>query len=197
MSDPDRRPSGGGADAIAQRELQRHLLDSIGDGVIIAWPDGRYEANASARGMLGVEEMNTLAELRDAVDVRDLHTGETVPAGGYPLDHALGGDASSGEFFVTQRSTGQRRDLSVSAAPVRAAGGAVVAAVMTLHDVTDVRAAEREREQFLSIIGHELRTPLTPLKALAQLVRSRMRRARTQGAELDMDALDRNLAAIE
>jgi signal transduction histidine kinase len=68
---------------------------------------------------------------------------------------------------------------------------------MTLHDITDLLASEREREQFLSIISHELRTPLTPLKALAQLVRSRMRRARAQGTDLDMESLDRNLAAIE
>src|SRR4029077_10411998 len=58
-------------------------------------------------------------------------------------------------------------------------------------------ASEREREQFLSIVSHELRTPLTPLKALAQLVRSRMRRSKAQGTELDMESLDRNLAAIE
>jgi signal transduction histidine kinase len=68
---------------------------------------------------------------------------------------------------------------------------------MTLHDITDLLASEREREQFLSIVSHELRTPLTPLKALAQLVRSRMRRAQQQGTELDMESLDRNLAAIE
>src|SRR5207245_825508 len=47
------------------------------------------------------------------------------------------------------------------------------------------------------IVSHELRTPLTPLKALAQLVRSRMLRAKTQNTELDMESLDRNLAAIE
>jgi len=85
----------------------------------------------------------------------------------------------------------------VSAAPVRGANGEVVAAVMTLHDITDRLASEREREQFLSIVSHELRTPLTPLKALAQLVRSRMRRANAEGTELDMESLDRNLAAIE
>jgi signal transduction histidine kinase len=80
---------------------------------------------------------------------------------------------------------------------VRGAKGEVVAGVMTLHDITDLLATEREREQFLSIVSHELRTPLTPLKALAQLVRSRMRRAQSQGTELDMESLDRNLAAIE
>src|SRR2546428_566694 len=128
---------------------------------------------------------------------RNARPGEAVPAGGYPLDRALRGESSSGEFFVTQRTTGQRRDLSVNAAPVHGAGGGVVGGVMTLHDVTDLHAAEREREEFLSIVSHELRTPLTPLKALAQLVRSRMRRSRAEGTELDLESLDRNLTAIE
>ena len=91
----------------------------------------------------------------------------------------------------------ERRELEVSAAPVYGPKGEVVAGVMTLHDVTDLLASEREREQFLSIVSHELRTPLTPLKALAQLVRSRMRRAQQQGTDLDLESLDRNLAAIE
>ena len=60
-----------------------------------------------------------------------------------------------------------------------------------------LRRADDEREQFLSIVSHELRTPLTPLKALAQLLRSRMRRAREEGVELDLDSFDRNLAAID
>jgi two-component system sensor histidine kinase VicK len=197
MSDRDRRRRGEDSDALGQRPLQRHLLDSIDDGVIVAWPDGRYEANASAKAILGVEELSTLAKLREAVEVRELRTGDSVAEGGYPLDRALRGEASSGEFFVTRRGTGERRDLSVSAASVRASDGNVVAAVMTMHDVTEVRAAEREREQFLSIVAHELRTPLTPLKALAQLVRSRMRRAREQGTEIDFESFDRNLATIE
>ena len=60
-----------------------------------------------------------------------------------------------------------------------------------------LRRSDEEREQFLSIVSHELRTPLTPLKALAQLLRSRMRRAREEGGELDLDSFDHNLAAIE
>src|SRR6266480_1514590 len=139
----------------------------------------------------------TLAELREAVDVKDLMTGRPVPPGAYPLDRAMKGETTKGEFFVTRPDTGDRRDLEVSGAPVHGANGEVVAGVMTLHDITDLLASEREREQFLSIVSHELRTPLTPLKALAQLVRSRMRRAKVQGTDLDMESLDRNLAAIE
>jgi PAS domain S-box-containing protein len=185
------------AEAIAQQDLHRHLLDALGDGVIIAWPSGRYEANPRAREILGVGDFETIAELRAAVDVKELVTGKSIQPGGYPLDRALKGQRTDGEFFVAQPGSGERRDLEVSAAPVRDPNGEVVAGVMTLHDITDLLASEREREQFLSIVSHELRTPLTPLKALAQLVRSRMRRAQAQGTELDMESLDRNLAAIE
>lgn len=60
-----------------------------------------------------------------------------------------------------------------------------------------LRESDKDREQFLSIVSHELRTPLTPLKAMAQLIRARVKRHRTQGASLDLDSLERNLAAIE
>jgi len=185
------------AEAVAQQDLHRHLLDALGDGVLIGWPNGRYESNPRAREILGVGQFDTVVELRAAIDVKDLMTGEPIVAGAYPLDRALKGENSKGEFFVARPETGERRDLEVSAAPVRGPNGEVVAGVMTLHDITDLLASEREREQFLSIVSHELRTPLTPLKALAQLVRSRMRRAKAQGTELDMESLDRNLAAIE
>ena len=184
-------------EAVAQQELHRHLLDALGDGVLIAWPDGRYEANPRAREILGIPDVETLAELRAAVNAKDLMTGEAIAPGAYPLDRALKGEISKGEYFVTRPETGDRRDLEVTAAPVRSADGEIVAGVMTIHDVTDLLASEREREQFLSIVSHELRTPLTPLKALAQLVRSRMRRSQQQGTPLDMESLDRNLAAIE
>jgi PAS domain S-box-containing protein len=185
------------ADAVAQQDLHRHLLEALGDGVLIGWPNGRYEANPRAREILGVPQFETLAELRAAVDVKELMTSASIAPGTYPLDRALKGETSKGEFFVTRPDTGDRRDLEVSAAPVRGVNGEVVAGVMTLHDITDLLASEREREQFLSIVSHELRTPLTPLKALAQLVRSRMRRSQQQGTPLDMESLDRNLAAIE
>jgi len=184
-------------EALAQQDLHRHLLDALGDGVLIAWPNGRYEANPRARDILGVPQFETLAQLRDAVDVKDLTTGGPIPPGSSPLDRAMKGETTKGDYLVTRPDTGERRDVEVSAAPVRGANDEIVAGVMTLHDITDLLSGEREREQFLSIVSHELRTPLTPLKALAQLVRSRMRRSQTQGAELDMESLDRNLAAIE
>src|SRR5688572_25333241 len=44
------------AQALAQQDLHRQLLDALGDGVIIGWPNGRYEMNPRAREILGVGE---------------------------------------------------------------------------------------------------------------------------------------------
>lgn len=52
-------------------------------------------------------------------------------------------------------------------------------------------------DEFISIVAHELKTPLTPLKSVAQLVRLRMRKARSGEKPLDLDALEKSLATIE
>ncbi|HEY8862455.1 MAG TPA: GAF domain-containing sensor histidine kinase [Candidatus Limnocylindria bacterium] len=63
--------------------------------------------------------------------------------------------------------------------------------------LAEQRESERQKDEFLSIVSHELKTPLTPLKALAQLLRLRLRRHREDGRALDLDSLDSNLRTIE
>jgi len=63
--------------------------------------------------------------------------------------------------------------------------------------LAEQRESERQKDEFLSIVSHELKTPLTPLKALAQLLRLRLRRHREDGRELDLESLDANLRTIE
>jgi len=63
--------------------------------------------------------------------------------------------------------------------------------------LAEQQESERQKDEFLSIVSHELKTPLTPLKALAQLLRLRLRRHREDGRELDLDSLDFNLRTIE
>ena len=63
--------------------------------------------------------------------------------------------------------------------------------------MSDVGESERQKDEFISIVSHELKTPLTPLKALAQLLRLRLRRHREEGRPLDLDSLDANLRIIE
>src|SRR5260221_7923690 len=63
--------------------------------------------------------------------------------------------------------------------------------------MSDEGEAERQKDELSSIVSHGLKTPLTPLKALAQLLRLRLRRHREEGRPLDLDSLDMNLRNIE
>ena len=59
------------------------------------------------------------------------------------------------------------RTFAVEAIPM--AGGGLV---LSLHDITELRRAERVRRDFVANISHELRTPLSSVKLLAETLSS-------------------------
>lgn len=176
------------------------IVKALPLAVIVVDPHARVtEVNPAARALLGLadELPGTISELRAAVDVRDHATGALITDETSTIEGALRGETSTGRHTLADARTHERRVVDVATGPVRDASGAVVAVAMALHDVTVIVEAERHREEFLSIVSHELKTPLTPLKALAQLIRGRIRRARTSGQPPDLDTLEKNLATIE
>jgi signal transduction histidine kinase len=180
------------------RRLQESLLESLGDGVVIAFPHGPLQMNRAAREALGVADGDTpdRLALRRSYELRT-EDGEVVPPGESPLDRALRGESSAGIYGQRDLKRGLERTYRLVAAPVRGSDGSIVAGIVAMHDLTAQRESERQKDEFLSIVSHELKTPLTPLKALAQLLRLRLRRHRQDGRELDLDSLDANLRIIE
>jgi len=180
----------------AARRLREAMLESLSDGVIVGWLDGRFEVNRAAAEMFGVTDAATLVELRDRLDVRDEATGVSMAASEAPLDRALRGEHAEGRYVLRNATTGIERVVQAVAQPLLT-DGRLTAGVLVLHDLTAQRESERQKDQFLSIVSHELKTPLTPLKALAQLLRARLRRHRSEGRPLDLDSFEKNLLAIE
>jgi PAS domain S-box-containing protein len=177
--------------------IESDVIESLGTPVFIAKPPGVLTLmNRAARELTGFD-----SAIGARVDQNLRMLGPT-DSGGRPLGEsalmaALDGRESEGDATFKNVKTGDERFVHWIARPVRAADGKIVAAVSTMYDLTELRRLEQEKEEFLSIVSHELRTPLTPLKALAQLLISRIRRSRDKGAALDMDSLERNLASIE
>lgn len=62
----------------------------------------------------------------------------------------------------------QPRRLSVSAAPVARSGAGQAAWVFVLHDITQLRAYETARSDFIANLTHEIRTPLAALYGYAE-----------------------------
>jgi PAS domain S-box-containing protein len=173
------------------------VIESLGTPVVVARPPGVLSVmNRAARELTGFDSRigEPLDESMRIVQARD---GQGRPFTESALKAALEGKESEGEATFKNFKTGEERVVHWIARPVRGADGSILAAVSTMHDLTELRRVEQEKEQFLSIVSHELRTPLTPLKALAQLLISRIRRSREQNTPLDLNSLERNLASIE
>jgi NtrC-family two-component system sensor histidine kinase KinB len=68
---------------------------------------------------------------------------------------------------------GELRLLTYSLTPVSHTQGHILGAVMVLHDVTEQRAFERVRSEFVLRASHELRTPVTGMHMAFGLFRER------------------------
>ncbi|MCJ7550943.1 MAG: GAF domain-containing protein, partial [Anaerolineae bacterium] len=122
-------------------ELQA-IFDSAADGIIVADPQGNVlKANDIAQALLHT----TLApeeagELRQAIRALAAHKTE-VPE-------------------VLLALTGL--DLEMRAAPI-SVGDSQSSVVITLHDITLLKAADRMKTAFITHMSHELRTPVSSL----------------------------------
>lgn len=149
-----------------QKRLQA-VLDSIDDGLLILDRQGR------------VEHANPVAQRQ--LDWRDSLLGQPL---GQALDHPeldeLTRRVLSGDFLdeappdLVVEAEGETRLLSWRLTPVSLGEGRPLGAVMVLRDVTEQRAFERVRNEFMLRASHELRTPITGMQMAFGLLRERL-----------------------
>lgn len=186
-------------DGVETHDFFRAVIEQAADRIYVTDKIGRVLfANALARDLVGLAlgEHPMLRELLLRARIRTID-GKAFGTGQGPVTRALRGEMVRGEYAFGDAETGDDIVVRLSASPVRGSDGEIRGAVVLMHDVTDVRRVEKEKDEFLSLVSHELKTPLTPLKSVAQLIRMRLARARRGERELDLDSLERNLATIE
>ena len=71
---------------------------------------------------------------------------------------------------VYWRKDGTSFPVEYSVVPIRE-GAVIIGAVLSFRDITDRRAIERMKDEFVSIVSHELRTPLTSIRGSLGLLR--------------------------
>jgi NtrC-family two-component system sensor histidine kinase KinB len=135
---------------LAGQQRLQAVLDSIDDGLLMIDRQGRLEhLNPVAQRQLGWEE----------------------PKLGQGLGEALQRPELDEQLYLTLR--GESRLLTYSLTPVSHTKGHILGAVMVLHDVTEQRAFERVRSEFVLRASHELRTPVTGMHMAFGLFRER------------------------
>lgn len=144
------------SDIAALRAEQKRLqavLDSIDDGLLIFDCASRIEhINPVAQRQLGCDASHLGQHLRE---VPGLSQAEEQ------LHNLLKNDYQEhGEQDLQIEADGETRVLSYSLSSVIHDEGNFVCAVMVLRDVTEQRAFERVRSEFVLRASHELRTPV-------------------------------------
>jgi PAS domain S-box-containing protein len=179
--------------ALAESEDRfRRAFEDNAVGMVLAGVDGRItRVNRALRDLLGRTELELLGCALDAV---------VIPAGGatgqlerLARDRAGPGHYDAVHYEATARSAdGRAIDLAVAASVVSRADGVPVSLSVHLLDITERRAAERERRarleaevaraaaeaasraksEFVAALNHELRTPLQAITGFTELLRT-------------------------
>jgi NtrC-family two-component system sensor histidine kinase KinB len=153
---------------IAGQQRMQAVLDSIDDGLLMIDRQGLLEhLNPVAQRQLGWDSDRKGLSLGEALGRSDLDAQlQTVLRGG-TLERA--------PEDLSFEIDGETRLLAYSLTPVIHVQGDILGAVMVLHDVTEQRAFERVRSEFVLRASHELRTPVTGMHMAFGLLQERLR----------------------
>ncbi|ROL67632.1 KinB sensor domain-containing domain [Pseudomonas vranovensis] len=155
-------------EVLAGQQRLQAVLDSIDDGLLIIDRQGHLEhLNPVAQRQLGWEDARLGTGLGDALQRPELDEQLRLVLRGGTLDRVP--DDLSLEIDE------ETRLLSYSLTPVCHPQGQILGAVMVLHDVTEQRAFERVRSEFVLRASHELRTPVTGMHMAFGLLRERLK----------------------
>ena len=139
---------------LAGQQRLQAVLDSIDDGLLMIDQQGRLEhLNPVAQRQLGWDKARLGQPLGEALGRPELDQ--------QLLTVLRGGSLERAPEDLSVDIEGETRLLTFSLTPVSQPKGPILGAVMVLHDVTEQRAFERVRSEFVLRASHELRTPVT------------------------------------
>ena len=148
-------------DLQRQNRLLEAVLDSIGDGVIVADRDGKYEIYN--RGAWRIQGPPVSSHESDSVSEHyGLYAPDRstlVPADELALPRALRNEATVNmELYVRNRHRPEGAWVQVSGNPLRDQSGAVRGGVIVFHDVTDDRRNEDTLRRMTDALRAQTRT---------------------------------------
>jgi PAS domain S-box-containing protein len=173
------------------------VITSMADAVIITDSQGRtILANPVYTSLLGVSEAGETTEERfKRLNMRNWD--------GTPLDqsHGVVARALQGERLPSLPAimTGPRgNDIYVmeSGGPLVDSAGRIVGSVLVIRDVTQLYQADREKDDFLSLVAHELRTPITVIRGFTQVLRRSLQDTAAPETQHRLDIIDRQSAQL-
>jgi PAS domain S-box-containing protein len=155
----------------AQRRYYTQILNAAADGIVGFDSRGLgVFANEAATRMLSCSLDDLIGRDMHAFlphgDADREHTSATCPT----CTSVMNGVPVTSATEVCHRNDGSTFPIEYSATQTRDVDGKVTGVVITFRDITQRRAVEQMKDEFVSIVSHELRTPLTSIRGALGLI---------------------------
>ncbi len=151
----------------AEQKKTEAILQGMAELLIAVDPDCRIiSANRMAEYILGMSREELIGKL-----VEETLEAELPANGALPLRRVLEtGEAVIDVSYFINGPLGKIPVLS-SASPLYDNSGILIGAVEIIRDISSLKALEREREDFVSMLSHDLKNPITSIVGSLDLVR--------------------------
>src|SRR5262249_10499433 len=150
----------------------RSLLEEAPDAIVVVTRSGQITlVNRQTELLFGYTRAELLhqgIELLVPERLRSLHQRHRQRYATHPRTRPMGTELE----LWGRRKDGSEFPVQISLSSWETAGeGAVIG---TIRDVTELKAAERLKDEFIALAAHELRTPTSALKGYASMLRRRV-----------------------
>lgn len=151
--------------AQAERDRTGFILESINDGVLVIDKKKKVVLfNSAASGLTNIKQ-NVILNTDFTKHLKFLNEEEDIKAEGLvvkALKNHVVSSIDSAKLHILRE--GIVIDVYLSTAPVLDNKGEVLGCVVVFRDITEEKAIDKAKTEFVSLASHQLRTPLTTIK---------------------------------